>query len=79
MLSSRIGARRRDLVSNALQEFCRSGQNLQYFEVCLVQVASRSLGKCWPKRNPSVMAATKARSNEIAMIYGDKVRFGGVE
>lgn len=51
-------------------------ENPQYFDVCLVQVSSRSYGTANQRaiQNPRIVVRIDDMSSRIAMMYGDSLR-----
>jgi hypothetical protein len=66
------------MVSKSFKRAFRGDQeNLQYFDVCLVQVLSRSYGTSNRRamQNPRIVVRIDDMSSRNAMVHSDKLRF----
>lgn len=71
-MSSSIGAKEGQSV---IGRTCVQGRaELQYFDVCRMQVSSRFFGNQCPMQNPNVNVMIDDTSRRIVMILDDKLR-----
>jgi hypothetical protein len=69
------------MVSQSFEHAFRGDpEDLQYFDVCLVQMSSSSCGMANRRaiQNPRIVVRIDDMSSRIAMVHDDKLRLGWV-